>query len=258
MAKRNLGLNVIFTVFTFFFLYLFANEIWVGAGVIGFVLLLAILIILFPNSKMRTEYNEFYDTRYSDPPRAQSKTDCLTYYGDQLDFSKEDIISILNRHSIFYLKLDDAGKRKFLKRLSAFMEDKTFKIHDKSGFKEMPVLISATAIQVSFGLEEYLLHHFHYINIHPEEFLGLHPTIRFLEGNVSGNSINISWKYFLHGFQFPQDGKNVGLHEMAHAYHYQNFGPCEIKDKDFVRTFDKFNECGNQVFTIIETVAKCY
>ncbi|MEJ7823275.1 MAG: zinc-dependent peptidase [Chitinophagaceae bacterium] len=121
----------------------------------------------------------------------------------------------------------------------------------------MPVLISSTAIQLSFGLQKYLLPHFTCINIHPEEFLGIHPTIRFLQGNVSGNCINISWKYFLQGFQFPQDGKNVGLHEMAHAYYYQNFGPCEIKDTDFIKTFNKFNDCGNKVYTSIQDTDPC-
>ena len=62
----------------------------------------------------------------------------------------------------------------------------------------MPVLISAAAIQVSFGLEKYLLPDFPNIHIFPEEFIATEPSVRFLEGNVSDNCINISWKHFAH------------------------------------------------------------
>jgi hypothetical protein len=243
MKYNTARLKFFFVVITLLLLYLISLEEWKAVVITLFPLLVCVLIYLYPD--------QFYE-KENRTMRPRYKTACLTYHGDELSFSKEDIISILNKHSVFYSNLDDEDKDKFIKRLIKFIDDKTFKIHDKSGFREMPVLISSTAIQLSFGLEKYLLPHFTYINIHPEEFLGLHPTIRFLEGNVSGNSINISWKYFLHGFQYPMDGKNVGLHEMAHAYHYQNFGPCEIKDEDFICMFNKFNESGNPVFTTIQ------
>lgn len=248
-----------FTTVTIPLLFFLYYQVWAPTIVFGFCVFMGIMVILFPNSKMKTVYDEFYDARHGPEPRVRTKPKegCLTYHGHQLDFHEEDIKSILKKHSTFYSSLDDPDKRKFIKRLTAFIDDKIFKIHDKSGFREMPVLISSTAIQLSFGLDKYMLPHFTYINIHPEAFLGIHPTIRFLAGNVSGNSINISWKYFLHGFLFPEDGKNVGLHEMAHAYHYQNFGPCEIKDRDFVASFNKFNECGNHVFTNIQGSSPC-
>jgi Mlc titration factor MtfA (ptsG expression regulator) len=114
-------------------------------------------------------------------------------------------------------------------------------------FKEMPILISATAVQLSFGLEKYLLPNFNCIHIYPEEFIGVHPSIRLLEGNVSGHSINLSWKHFLQGFLFPYDGQNVGLHEFAHAYYYQYFETGESVDKTFVASFPDFNNNSSQV-----------
>jgi MtfA peptidase len=257
MNYTKLRFRVYFVSVTLLMLYLISVDEWVGVAVMIALLAFGILFILFPDSDMDVNDDTFYDEKDEPQVHGTVKSDCLIYYGDQLEFSNEDIISILNRHSIFYSGLNDADKKKFIKRAVSFIEDKIFKIHDKSGFREMPVLISSTAIQLSFGLEKYLLPHFRYIHIHPEEFLGIHPTMRFLEGNVSGNCINISWKYFLQGFQFPQDGKNVGLHEMAHAYYYQNFGPCEIEDRYFVKTFDKFNECGNSIFTNIQNSEMC-
>lgn len=112
----------------------------------------------------------------------------------------------------------------------------------------MPILVSATAVQLGFGLDKYLLPNFSHINIYPQEIVSVTASIRFLEGNVSGHNINISWKYFLRGFQLPNDGENVGLHEMAHAFYYQSFGPCDEKDDEFVEAFNTFNSCGNEVF----------
>jgi len=175
------------------------------------------------------------------------KPDYLSYNGRDLHFSEAELITILNKRSVFFRSLTAVDKEKFLFRLQKFMKQKTFRIHDNSGFKEMPILISAAAIQLSFGLQKYLLPDFPCINIYPQEFIGIHPTIRFLEGNVSDNCINISWKHFLQGFEHPGDGQNVGLHEMAHAYYAQNFGT-PSKEMDFVATFSKFEDQGNRAF----------
>ncbi|MEJ7823276.1 MAG: hypothetical protein WKF85_13205 [Chitinophagaceae bacterium] len=83
---------------------------------------------------MNVKYEEFYDTRHGPRLQALAKADCLTYYGDQLDFSNDDIILILNRHSSFYSTLDDADKKKFLKRMIAFIDDKTLKYTIKAVF----------------------------------------------------------------------------------------------------------------------------
>ncbi len=210
---------------------------------------MGIMVLVFPNANVQED-------AYASVPVANNlKREYLTYYGNQLNFSKADLDFILTKHSTYYTTLSDDNKQKFINRLNAFINNKIFNIYDESGFKEMPVLISAAAIQLSFGLEKYLLPHFVFINIHPKEYIAWEPTIRFLEGNVSGNCINISWSFFLEGFQFPQDGKNVGLHEMAHAYYYQSFGNCEDKDDDFVAAFDNVNTFGNQIFSEIKTAA---
>jgi Mlc titration factor MtfA (ptsG expression regulator) len=172
----------------------------------------------------------------------------LTYRGSNLNFSLPEMSQILQKHSAYYNGLNPFDKEKFIQRTRKFITQISFVIHDKSGFKEMPVLISAAAIQLTFGLEKYLLPDFDYIHIYPEEFIGVHPTVRVLEGNVSGNTINLSWKHFLHGFQCPDDGQNVGLHEMAHAYYYQFFETGRQADKNFVSAFPAFNNYGNKVF----------
>jgi len=174
----------------------------------------------------------------------------LTYKGNHLNFSETEIIAIFTKRFPFFVHLSYSEKIRFLKRHKKFMKNKIFRIHDRSGFKEMPILISATAIQLSFGLEEYLLPHYKCINIYPQEFLGVHPTIRFLEGNVSGDTINISWKHYLIGNENNTNGQNVGLHEMAHAYYCQNIICEQDRDISFSNSYNHFHTHGDNVFKI--------
>jgi MtfA peptidase len=184
---------------------------------------------------------------YSKPAPKPIK-EYLTYNGRDLKFDEAQIIAVLQKRFVYFNALGMAEQRRFLARHKKFMRSKIFKIHTYNGFKEMPILISATAIQLSFGLEEYMLPYYQNIHIFPQEFLGMHPTMRFLEGNVSGNSINISWKHYLEGYEKKSDGQNLGLHEMAHAYYSQNFTFVGEKDKCFINGFSSYNSCGNKIF----------
>ena len=170
------------------------------------------------------------------------------YYGEELKFTQETISSCLTKHLPYYNCLGVAEQQKFLTRLNRFMKSKTFKIHDSKGFIEMPVLVSAAAIQLSFGFDNYMLPQFEFIHIYPEEFFRSHHSFDVLAGNVSGQSINISWKHFMEGFRIPEDGQNVGLHEMAHAYYYQNFVCRENTDDHFVSGYPQFDVCANKAF----------
>lgn len=174
----------------------------------------------------------------------------LIYPGNTLQFSDDLIEGVLIKRSRYYYFLKIADKVKFRERLKKFISLKTFIIHDTSGFKEMPILISATAVQVTFGLNKYLLPNFDTFNIYPEEFIGTYPFVRFLVGNVTGNTVNLSWKHYLEGFQFYEDGQNVGLHEIAHALYYQTFIVEKNVDKVFRDAFINFDSHGTKAHNI--------
>lgn len=220
------------------FLLFVVLEIWPAVLVFGCVLVLG----FFVTSK---ENNKEWEDQITHGDSGQK---ILCYYGDELNFEDDIITDCLTRYLPFYCTLNSHEKEKFKQRLVEFMRCKIFKIHDKKGFKEMPILVSAASIQLSFGLDNYLLPQFEFIHIYPEEFINTASTNHFLKGNVSGQSINISWKHFLQDFLYPDDGQNVGLHEMAHAYYYQNFMSRENRDSAFVVSFPKFNSTANKVF----------
>jgi len=198
-----------------------------------------LLLVLVVAEGFKVPLND--TTSYSFKTAASQQTGYLVYNGYELNFTDAELEKSLIKHLPYFTTLDKLQQQKFLKRLDKFIQRKTFVIHDESGFKEMPILISASAIQLSFGLKKYLLPIFREIHIYPDEFVNYHQSLRIVIGNVSNNRINISWKHFLDGFKLP-DGVNVGLHEMAHAYHYQNFAALDDMDEHFIEGYKAFEE----------------
>lgn len=174
-------------------------------------------------------------------------TNAMVLSGRQLRFTDSEIHTVLVKRQPFYNKLDSAGQKKFIKRLNRFMDAKDFVIHDNSGFKEMPILVSAAAIQLTFGLSRYRLLAYNQIHIHPEEYFGA-ADLRVLAGNVQGRRIALSWKHFLEGFHYPENGENVGLHEMAHALYGQVFWFDKRGHRHFRAAWLRFSEHAVIVF----------
>jgi MtfA peptidase len=136
--------------------------------------------------------------------------------GNRQKYSREELHEKLTKHFPYYSLLTNAEKERFISRTLQFIAQKTFIIYANVIYHEMLILTSATAVQLTFGLKNYLLPSYTTIKIFPEEFVGLNP-LRVLAGNVSGSVITIAWNHLLEGAKNPSDGKNLGLHEMSHA-----------------------------------------
>ena len=152
------------------------------------------------------------------PLPSVSDTD-IVFHGHSLDYTQEELDLILEKRFCYYRDLEPGLKERFIQRLIDFINIKTFIIKEGEGFKEMPVLVSAAAIQLTFGLKEYLLPFYKYIRIYPEEYVAPH-ALKILAGNVSGCTITVAWNHVLQGYENSCDGINVGLHEMSHALYY--------------------------------------
>ena len=225
------------------------------ADIIGiFVFLIIVMIFIVAavdryRRKQLIEINPLLPVDVAMPAPIQ-QTSALVYSGNTLNFTDDFIVEVLTKRFRFYNQLHDNDKVKFIRRLKKFMALKTFVIHDVGGFKEMPLLICATAVQICFGLDKYLLPNFDTFNIYPNEFVSTQPSLRVLIGNVTGNTINLSWKHFLDGFQYSADGQNVGIHELAHALYYQTFIVEKNVDREFRDSFVDFNNYGNKVYDV--------
>lgn len=215
-----------------------------GTGVI--IITLAIIFFLFrklfvsakQDLKQKTNNNLAYESTEAKAP--------LFYNGRQLNFSDEELNKICNKYNAFYANLNFAEKKRFIGRLKEFIRTKQFFIYAEQGYKEMPILISASAIQITFGLDEYTLPHFSNLIVHPDAYLMDNP-LRILMGNVQGRSITLSWKHFLEDYQNPTDGKNVGLHEMAHALQVQYLFTKRNRTNDFKEDFEHYDRVDDLV-----------
>ena len=190
-------------------------------GLVLLVLLIAVVFFSLLDASNARAQNQ------QEEPAASEETACHLYEGRKLHFTDTEMDAACEKYNPFYKQLPGEKKLIFLQRLKGFMHSKDFYIAGPNLYKEVPILISAAATQISFGLQEYRFPHFSNIVIHPQEYIGYDP-LRILIGNVQGRTITLSWKHFLEDYKNPADGKNVGLHEMAHAlqvqFVFQNYG----------------------------------
>ena len=166
----------------------------------------------------RMKYHHHY-TRLCPKPEID-RTD-IVFTGEQLALTNQKVDDILTKRFPYYRNLAPELKQMFIERLQKFMFKKTFIIKDDEGFKDMPVLVSAAAIQLTFGLNKFRLPFYKYIRIFPAEYFSDQEFLRVLAGNVQNNVISIAWNHLLTGYENDSDGKNIPLHEMSHALYIQ-------------------------------------
>ncbi len=138
-------------------------------------------------------------------------------------YLSEEHERLLEKYFEFYQLLPEKSKKVFRKRVAYFMSVKTFVPREMIAVSwEMKVLISASAIQLTFGFPNVHLSYFKYILVYPGKFFS-RATQTFNQGEVNpmAKSIVLGWKYFVEGYIY-KDGRNLGLHEMAHALRLEN------------------------------------
>lgn len=159
-------------------------------------------------------------------------------FNSTIDINYAEIV--LSSKFDYYQRLSIPNKKKFLKRLNAFINNKQFISSGNHQLtEEMEVLIAASAIQLTFGLEGYLLDSFTKIFIYPKEFYSkVGKNYHKGETNLAG-AIALSWKHFADGYSNASDKINLGLHEMAHALRFDKFKSDDY-DRFFNQYFDKY------------------
>jgi Mlc titration factor MtfA (ptsG expression regulator) len=119
----------------------------------------------------------------------------------------------------YYERLSPASQDIFLHRVASFMHNKVFEGRSRLQVtEEMMVCVSASAVQLTFGLKRYKLANINTIILYPETFLDSRKNRYKGLTSVSGQ-IMLSWKDFKDGYLDPADKYNLGLHEMSHALH---------------------------------------
>ncbi len=160
----------------------------------------------------------------------------------------QDLASYFKGHFQYYDNLNENDKIKFLRRVTSFIENKNFS--GRGGIivtDQMKALFAGTAIQLTFGLDNFTFDYFEQIIIYPDVYFS--PiTGRKHKGETNPHgAIVVSWNHFLKGYHIPDDKLNLGLHEMAHALELENrLG--QIDDEEFASRYEKFKRLSDKEF----------
>lgn len=143
---------------------------------------------------------------------------------------------ILREKFAYYNNLTPENQQRFERKVQEFIYRKEFIPRQiPTVTEEMKTLIAACAIQLTFGLPKIFFAHFKRIIVYPTNY---YSTInkQYHKGEVNPRlrAIVLSWQHFIDGYFNPQDGLNLGLHEMTHALHLEN----RIRNEEF-DFFDK-------------------
>ena len=163
--------------------------------------------------------------------------------------------SVVSRHLTYYNRLGLQEQRKFLFRTWLFQHSKNFHYIEVEQTAEMPILVSAAAIQLTLGLDKFKLNYFDDIFILRDDYhYGFYS--RPFMGHVDQTGIYLSWDNFMKGISQQTPNCNVGLHEMAHALAYVNFVTQTEEDRHFKKEFPDFSKVARPIFTSMQAGAK--
>jgi MtfA peptidase len=153
---------------------------------------------------------------------------------------------ILAANFIVYRLLSKNGQQQFDERICRFIRMKTFLAgaNIKEITDEMRVMVAASAIQITYGYPDVYFNHFETIILFADDYYST-ITGQYHKGEVNARgAIVLSWKSFLSGFSNMADGRNLALHEMAHALRLTNIVDNEeydFIDADIMHEFEELS-----------------
>lgn len=135
----------------------------------------------------------------------------------------EELGNFYNSYFQYYTTLSPHFKTRFVERCLYFMDSKA--IVGAEGFEvtnKVRAIVSASAVQLTMGLDTWDYDYFMEIIIHPQKFMHK-PTQQHFKGetNLSGY-IKLSWLSFINGYKNPTDNINLGIHEFSHALRFNS------------------------------------
>jgi len=140
----------------------------------------------------------------------------------------------------YFNELPHESKVKFVARTHQFKAGKEFHFVGMEKSDDAEILVSASAIQVTFGLKNYRMSYFKDIYLLSDAYQMENEEELYI-GHVAPDGIYLSFKHFLYGYANRNDNINVAVHEMAHALLYNNFFAQYGTDSHFRLNYEKFS-----------------
>ena len=157
----------------------------------------------------------------------------------------------------YFNDLPEVEKRKFVSRVHHFKTGKKFHFIGLEHQEDTSTLVSASAVQVTFGLNNYSLTHFKDIYILADAY-HMEDDEELYIGHVAPEGIYLSWKHFLYGYSNKTDNINVAVHEMAHALLYNNFFAQYGIDNHFRLNYERFSNSTGPILADAITNRRSY
>ncbi|MCB4808093.1 zinc-dependent peptidase [Tamlana sp. 62-3] len=154
---------------------------------------------------------------------------------------------ILKNNFSFYKRLNKKEQRYFEHRLHKFLDEKDFVGRDDLIITtEMRVLISATAVMLTFGFRDFYIDIISRIVVYPKIFYSTsNKTYNKGEFNPRLKSLVLSWEDFKKGYAVNNDNLNLGIHEFTHAIQINSLKSRDVSSVIFTDSFSELSKLLN-------------
>jgi Mlc titration factor MtfA (ptsG expression regulator) len=130
---------------------------------------------------------------------------------------------ILQSEVDYYKRLPEKKKKYFEHRVVVFLlKHPIIPRENIVVTPQMRVLIASASVALTFGFKRYTYTSFRSILVYPDIYFST-ITEQYHKGEFNPKSqvLVFSWKHFLEGNSITNDNINLGLHEFAHALHFE-------------------------------------
>ncbi|MGB1248531.1 MAG: zinc-dependent peptidase [Chitinophagales bacterium] len=141
-------------------------------------------------------------------------------------FAKTNLLDIHNTLSVlfpYYKDLAHNLKNKFARRVQIMLEEKEFIGRNRLELNpQICMLVAASITQLTFGHRQRKLTLFSRILLYPDSYYSeIRKTYHKGEVNTKMKLIVLSITHLLDGIKDPDDGINLALHELSHAFAFE-------------------------------------
>lgn len=172
----------------------------------------------------------------------------IIYYAYSLYFSKLEPLTLSEKKVLLnnfpvYKKLSARQKQKFEYRILRFRKDKQFIFHGMIPRQEdMALLLSATATILTLGLKNYKIPAIQRLIIYPDYYFSkINRQHHIGEFNPGLKTIVFSAEHVKQGFEIPNDNKNLGVHEFAHALSFNAVLERTYENRNFRKQMEQLS-----------------
>ena len=152
--------------------------------------------------------------------------------------------TILKNQFSFYSRLTEKEKKYFEHRLVLFINDKDFVGRDGIIITdEIKVLISATAVMLTFGFRDFYIGFISKIIVYPKAFFSsINKNYHKGEFNPKLKALVLSWEDFKQGYAINNDNLNLGIHEFTHAIQINSLKERDVSSIIFSDSFKELTK----------------